>query len=177
MITTDNDELAMKARNIRDHAFSKERHFWHRAIGHNFRMTNLQAAVGVAQMERVEWLVQRRIENARRYNERLRDVPGITLPPATDGITNVYWMYSILIQDEFGRTRDEVRRQLADQSIETRSFFIPMHVQPLYYRPEYRGRFPVAEMLCSRGLYLPSSASLTEEQIDFVCSRLRALAA
>jgi len=176
MITTDDAELADKARNIRDHAFSKERHFWHRAPGHNFRMTNLQAAIGVAQMERVDWLVARRIENAMAYNARLRDLPGITLPPATDGVKNVYWMYSILVDEAaFGRGRDDIRRHLADNAIETRSFFVPMHLQPLYVRPEYLGRFPVAEMLCARGFYLPSSASLTEQQIDFVCARIREL--
>jgi len=176
MITTDDEELAAKARNVRDHAFSAERHFWHRARGHNFRMTNLQGAVGVAQMERADWLVERRIENARFYSARLRDVRGITLPPSTEGVKNVYWMYAILIGDDFPRPRDEVRRWLAESAIETRSFFIPMHLQPLYHRPEYAGRFPVAEDLCRRGLYLPSSASLTEEQIDFVCARIKALA-
>ena len=177
MITTNDADLAAKARNIRDHAFSAERHFWHRAIGHNFRMTNLQAAVGVAQMERIDWLVQRRIDNARLYDARLRDAPGLTLPPATPGVKNVYWMYSLLIDSaRFGATRDQVRQHLADHAIETRTFFIPMHLQPVYYRPEYRGQFPVAERLCRDGLYLPSSGSLTEDQIDYVCTQLRAAA-
>jgi perosamine synthetase len=177
MITTDDAELAAKARNVRDHAFSNERHFWHRALAHNFRMTNLQAAVGVAQMERADWLVARRIENANRYEARLRDVPGLTLPPATPGVRNVYWMYSILVDaTRFGAGRDDVRQHLADNAIETRTFFIPMHLQPVYYRPEYHGRFPVAERLCRDGLYLPSSSSLAEEQIDYVCSQLRAAA-
>jgi perosamine synthetase len=176
MITTDDDELASKAKNIRDHAFSEERHFWHRAVAHNFRMTNMQAAIGVAQMERAAWHVQRRIENAQRYNARLGKVPGITLPPATDGVKNVYWMYSILIEDAFGATRDELRQHLADRGIETRTFFIPMHLQPVYYRPEYLGRFPVSERLCQRGLYLPSSGSLTEEQIASVCTAIEELA-
>jgi len=85
-------------------------------------------------------------------------------------------MYSILIQDEFGKTRDDVRRHLADHAIETRSFFVPMHLQPIYHRREYLGRFPVSEMLCRRGFYLPSSASLTEDNIDFICSQIEALA-
>jgi perosamine synthetase len=177
MITTDNEEFATKAKNIRDHAFSKERHFWHRALAHNFRMTNMQAAVGVAQMERVDWLVQRRIDNAMLYNSRLGRLKGITLPPATEGVKNVYWMYSILIDDEFGASRDDVRRYLADRAIETRSFFVPMHLQPIYHRAEYLGGFPVSEMLCGKGFYLPSSASLTEENIDFICSQIEALAA
>ncbi|MBM4269844.1 MAG: DegT/DnrJ/EryC1/StrS family aminotransferase [Deltaproteobacteria bacterium] len=177
MITTDDDDLATKARNIRDHAFSKERHFWHRAVGHNFRMTNLQAAVGVAQMERVDSLVQRRIDNAKRYNGHLKDVRGITLPPADANVRNVYWMYSILVGDEFGASRDELRRHLAENAIETRTFFIPMHLQPIYYRPEYRGAFPVAEMLCRRGFYLPSAPTLTADQIDFICDKIREAAA
>jgi perosamine synthetase len=176
MITTDNPELAQKAKNIRDHAFSKERHFWHPVLAHNFRMSNLQAAVGVAQMERAEWLLGRRIENAKLYNERLERLRGITLPPASEGIRNVYWMYSILVRDEFGHSRDELRRFLADRAIETRTFFIPMHLQPIYFQPDSVGRFPVAEMLCQRGCYLPSSASLTESQIDFICSRIETLA-
>jgi perosamine synthetase len=176
MITTDSEELAQKARNIRDHAFSQERHFWHRAVGHNFRMTNLQAAVGVAQMERVDWLVERRIANAMRYNARLAGLPGLTLPPADEAVRNVYWMYSILIGEEFGATRDDVRRHLAEHAIETRTFFIPMHLQPIYHRPEYHGRFPVAEMLCQRGFYLPSAPTLTEAQIDTICAHIRALA-
>jgi perosamine synthetase len=176
MITTDNQELAQKAKNIRAHAFSKERHFWHRVLAHNFRMSNLQAAVGVAQMERAEWLLGRRIENAKLYNQRLERFRGITLPPASEGIRNVYWMYSILVQDEFGHSRDELRRFLADRAIETRTFFIPMHLQPIYFQPDSARRFPVAEMLCQRGCYLPSSASLTESQIDFICSRIEALA-
>ena len=173
MITTDDEELASKARNIRDHAFSPERHFWHRTVAYNFRMTNLQAAVGVAQMERVDWLVQRRIENAMRYNERLRTVPGLTLPPASPDVKNVYWMYGIMVEDAFGATRDQLREHLAANAIETRSFFVPMHMQPVYFRRESLGRFPVAENLCRRGFYLPSAASLTEEQLDFVCATIR----
>jgi perosamine synthetase len=177
MITTDNEELARKARNIRDHAFSPERHFWHSVPAHNFRMTNLQAAVGVAQMERADWLVERRIENARRYNTGLEGVRGITRPPATKDVTNVYWMYSILIEDDFGPSRDEVRRQLAARGIETRAFFIPMHLQPIYYRPDRVDRFPVAEELCRKGFYLPSSSSLPGDQIDMICAAIRAIAA
>jgi perosamine synthetase len=174
MIVTDDEELAVKAKNIRDHAFSKERHFWHRTLAFNFRMTNLQAAIGVAQMERCDWLVERRIHNARLYSARLKEIEGLTLPPETDGIENVFWMYSILVGEEFGISRDALREHLADHAIETRTFFIPMHLQPIYFQPSNIGRFPVAERLCAQGLYLPSSASLTEAQIDLVCEKIRA---
>jgi perosamine synthetase len=175
MLTTDDEELAWKARNVRDHAFSEERHFWHKVVGYNFRMTNLQAAIGVAQMERVEQLLQQRVDHARRYHAKLKDVPGLRLPSQAPGVVNVHWMYSILVTEAFGATRDRLRRHLANHGIETRSFFIPMHLQPIYHRPEFVGRFPVAERLCRQGLYLPSGAGLREEEIDFVCAQIKEL--
>jgi len=173
MITTNDADYAALARNMRDHSFSEERHFWHRLRGFNYRMTNLQAAIGVAQVERFDHLVQKRIDHAMRYNELLRDVPGITLPPATDGVRNVYWMYGILVGEEFGMSRDELRVSLASQGIETRTFFVPVHLQPVYFPDHGHERHPVSEELCKRGMYLPSSADLTDEQIEFVCRSIK----
>jgi perosamine synthetase len=168
MITTDDPEIARLARNLRDHAFSDERHFWHKYLGFNYRMTNMQAAVGLAQTEQMEGFVQARRANAARYTATLRQIPGIVTPPEADWARNVFWMYSILVEDEFGMSRDQLRADLANHGIETRTFFIPMHVQPIYYQA-YRGqRYPVAEMLCERGFYLPSASSLTEHEIDYV---------
>jgi perosamine synthetase len=168
MITTDDAEIARIARNLRDHAFSEERHFWHKYLGYNYRMTNLQAAVGLAQTERFAEFVQDRIEHARYYNSLLKDVQGITLPPETEGIKNVYWMYGILVEDDFGISRDELRRRLAKQGIETRTFFIPIHLQPLYFERFQKEEFPVSEELCRKGMYLPSASSLTTSEIEFV---------
>lgn len=174
MVTTNDRPFADLARNLHDHAFSSERHFWHKCRGFNYRMTNLQAAVGLAQVERFDELVEARIRNAKLYNELFADVPGITRPPSTKGVKNVYWMYGILVEDEFGLTRDRLRIRLAKQGIETRCFFIPMHVQPIYYR-DYQGeRYPVAENLCKRGLYLPSSPTLTPRQIEFIVDTIKA---
>ncbi|MFQ5443310.1 MAG: DegT/DnrJ/EryC1/StrS family aminotransferase [Nitrospinales bacterium] len=169
MIVTNKEELYKKAANIRDHAFSNERHFWHKYMGFNYRMTNLQAAVGLAQVERFDELVACRIKNAERYNERLQDVEGLTLPPQTDGIKNVYWMYSLTVEDSFGISRDELRIRLAKRGIETRTFFIPIHLQPIYFEENKGDAFPVAEELCRKGLYLPSSSGLTEKEIEFIC--------
>jgi perosamine synthetase len=168
MITTNNTRLAETVRTLRDHAFSKERHFWHKFIGYSFRMTNLQAAVGLAQTEQMEGFVGRRRENAALYTSLLQDVEGLSLPVEEPWAKNVYWMYGMLVEDEFGATRDELRRGLAGQGIETRTFFIPMHLQPIYHG-DYQGeRYPVAEDLCRRGLYLPSASSLTESEIESV---------
>jgi len=167
MLTTDNEEMAKIARGLRGHAFSEERHFWHNYIGFNYRMTNLQAAIGLAQMEKFDENVRRRIQNAKLYNSMLKNIKGITLPPQTKGVKNVYWMYSILVNDEFDITRDELRKKLAKRGIETRTFFIPIHLQPIYFR-RYNQRFPVAEELCGRGMYLPSASTLTKEEIEYV---------
>jgi perosamine synthetase len=174
MVTTNNPKLAETVRTLRDHAFSKERHFWHKYIGYSFRMTNLQAAIGLAQVEQMDGFVQRRRENAALYSALLRDVPGLTLPAEEPWAKNVYWMYGVLVEDEFGLTRDELRRCLAERGIETRTFFIPMHLQPIYFA-DYEGEhYPVAEDFCRRGLYLPSASSLTKQEIEFVVQEVKA---
>ncbi|NLE76093.1 MAG: aminotransferase DegT, partial [Chloroflexi bacterium] len=162
-------ELARLCWNLRDHAFSEERHFWHKFLGYNYRMTNLQAAVGLAQTEQLASFVQARRGNAAYYTELLRQVPGLQTPPEAPWATNVFWMYGLLVDEaEFGGTRDELRRHLAKNGIETRTFFIPMHVQPIYYQQFKGQRFPVAEDLCRRGFYLPSASSLTRSEIDYI---------
>jgi perosamine synthetase len=168
MLTTNDQEIARVARRLRDHAFSQERHFWHEYLGFNYRMTNLQAAVGLAQTERFETLVQVRRDNAARYHEALAAVPGLRLPGEAADTKNVFWMYGLLVEDEFGCSRDELRARLARQGIETRTFFVPIHFQPIYFA-RFRGqRYPVAERLCQRGLYLPSGSSLTPADIETV---------
>lgn len=172
MVTTNNQALAQVCRKLRDHAFSSERHFWHEYLGYNYRMTDLQAAVGLAQTERFDILVEARRRNATRYQAQLRDVRGLVLPHEAEHEKNVFWMYGILVGEEFGRTRDELRAWLAARGIETRTFFIPIHLQPVYFN-RFRGeRYRVAELLCSRGLYLPSGSALTEAEIDFVAGQI-----
>jgi perosamine synthetase len=170
MITTNDEKLTRLTHNLRDHAFSNERHFWHKFMGFNYRMTNMQAAVGVAQTEQLETFVENRRRNAALYTELIKDIPGIVTPPESEAVKNVFWMYSILVKDEFGMTRDRLRGYLAQHGIETRTFFIPMHLQPIYYNMFKGQRYPVAEMLCERGFYLPSASSLTENQIRYVAS-------
>lgn len=174
MVTTNDRELARLAWNLRDHAFSHERHFWHKFVGFNYRMTNLQAAVGLAQVEQIDTFVAARRRNALEYNCRLHDVPGIRTPAEAPWAKNVYWMYGILVDEkEYGMNRDALRRVLADHGVETRNFFIPMHTQPIYWKQYYGERYPVAEDLCKRGFYLPSASSLTLEEIEYVTDVIR----
>jgi perosamine synthetase len=168
MVTTNDERLARTARRLRDHAFSADRHFWHEYLGFNYRMSNLQAAVGLAQTERLPRLVAARRRNAERYRRRLAGVPGLTLPGERPEVVNVFWMYALLVEDEFGCSRDDLRGRLARQGIETRTFFIPVHLQPIYFRRHRGERYPVAEELCRKGLYLPSGPTLGEDEIDLV---------
>lgn len=173
MITTNDAQFAALTQNLRDHAFSTERHFWHKYIGFNYRMTNMQAAIGLAQTEQMNDFVESRRRNAALYSELLKEIPGIVTPPEADWAKNVFWMYSILVEDEFGMSRDQLRAYLARHGIETRTFFIPMHLQPIYYEAFKGQRYPVAEMLCQRGFYLPSASSLTSRQIEYIVGMMQ----
>ncbi len=174
IVTTNNRELAQLAWNLRDHAFSNERHFWHKFVGFNYRMTNLQAAVGLAQVEQLDRFTDARRNNAASYTQRLASVPGITTPPEAPWAKNVFWMYGILVNaEEYGMNRDELRGVLANNGIETRTFFIPMHCQPIYWEQFKGERYPVAEQFCRDGFYLPSASSLTLGEIEYVAEVIR----
>ena len=173
MLVTNNPKIAEKARKLRDQAYEKERRFWHRELGFNYRMTNVQAAIGLAQMERIDEFVNIRRRNARLFNELLANIPGITLPPEAKWAKNVYWMYSILVEDEFGMSRDELMAFLRSHGIDSRPFFYPIHLQPLY-EPQFKGeKYPVAEELSRKGINLPSGNELTEEEVRYIADIIR----
>ncbi|TBR15982.1 DegT/DnrJ/EryC1/StrS family aminotransferase, partial [bacterium] len=122
MLVTSNRKIKDKAEYLRDLAFSKERHFWHKELGFNYRMSNLQAAVGLAQLERIRYLINIKRKNALLYKKFLSDIPGIILPPEEKYAKNVFWMYAVLVNKDFGITRDELRVKLARKGIDTRIF-------------------------------------------------------
>jgi perosamine synthetase len=172
MVTTNDAELERIVRRLRDHAFHPERHFWHEYVGFNYRMTNLQAAVGLAQTERIHEIIAARQRLRSWYDYRLRDCPGLHLPYETPGMRSVFWMYGIRVDRSFGCTSHALRVKLASRGIETRSFFVPIHIQPVYV-DQFRGQsFPVAEELCRSGLYLPTSEVLTEKDVDWICEQI-----
>lgn len=175
MVVTDSREIAEQARLLRNLAFARERRFLHHFIGFNYRMTNIQAAIGVAQMTKIDQFVEKKRHIARQYNSLLKDVQGVTLPPEKPWAKNVYWMYSILIEDSFGIPRDAVMADLMDKGIETRSFFIPMDQQPVFHKMGlfHDEKCPVAEDISRKGLYLPSGVGLTDEQIEYICQTLK----
>ncbi|MDO9348427.1 MAG: DegT/DnrJ/EryC1/StrS family aminotransferase, partial [Anaerolineales bacterium] len=173
LLTTDEDALAEKVRFLRDHAMSPEKRYWHTEVGFNYRMTNLQAALGVAQMERIEEFIARKRWIAESYNQGLREVAAIRLPPEAPWATSVYWMYSILLNKDFPLSRDEFMSRLRQQNIDSRPFFYPIHVQPPYQADI---SLPVAENLSRRGINLPSAVTLSEEDIQRIVQAIREMA-
>jgi perosamine synthetase len=169
MNVTEDEELAEKMRWLRAHAFGRGgKHFWHEALGFGYRMTSLQAAVGLAQLERIDDMIARRVDHARLYNELLGKLSEdkIVLPPEKKWARNVYWMYSILVSDQ--SKRDGLISWLSERGIETRTFFYPIHRQP-YYAPRYDGEsYEVADDISKRGINLPSGSGLTDEDISYV---------
>lgn len=172
MVTTNNPELAARCRMLRDHAMPPARRYWHDEVGFNYRMTNLQAAVGVAQMARIDEFIARKRALARLYQEALGAVPGLTLPVELSGYTNVYWMYSILVDEDYPLTRDELMLTLRVQNIDSRPFFHPLDTLPPYRRGV---PCPTALRLSRQGLNLPSAPTLTDNQILYICDILRRL--
>lgn len=174
MVVTNNDTWANRARKLRNHFFGEPR-FLHQEVGFNYRMTNMQAAIGLAQLERIDELVSARRKNAQFYNQLLKNIPGLTLPPEADWAKNVYWMYGLLVDNhKFGLTMPELRQKLEEKGIETRTFFIGMHKQPAYnFLNLQKEQFPVAEQLEQQGFYLPSSSHLTAEQIHYIATTIK----
>lgn len=174
MMVTSDPDLAERARRLRHFACVGDTHFLHKRIAFNYKMSNLQAAVGVAQMGRLEELIRIRRRNAAIYNDRLKNVAGLTLPPEAEWAKNVYWMYSVLVEDEFGISRNKMIQELEKLDIETRAFFTPMHNQPCY--KEMRNEnFPIANGLSRRGINLPSGSKLTEKQIEYIVQSIKSL--
>jgi perosamine synthetase len=174
MIVTNDAKLAARARKLRDQAYEKERRFWHTEMGFNYRLTNVQAAIGLAQLERITEFVETRRRSAKLMNELLRDEPGITLPPEQPWAKNVYWMYSALIDRErFGMGRDELMVELKKRGIDSRPFFFPLHQQALYQKDFKGERYPVAEGLAQKGINLPSGNELTEVDIRRIAGAIK----
>jgi len=168
MIVTNDDQLAAACVSLRNLCFQPERRFVHERLGWNLRMTNLQAALGVAQLERLDEFALRKRAMGRRYSELLGDIDGLQLPLArTDYAENIYWVYGLVLDDARGLDSAEAVRRLAALGVGCRPFFCPMHQQPvLKSRGLFAGEsYPVAERLYRRGFYIPSGLALTEAQM------------
>lgn len=171
MLLTDDEEVADRARSLRNLAFQRERRFVHDELGFNFRLTNVQAALGVGQVGRIEQIVARKRAIGRAYAERLEGLETVQLPVEREWARSIYWMFGLVVSKETGWDATEVARRLAERGVETRPFFVGLHEQPaLTSRGLFAGEsYPVTHRLARRGLYLPSGLGLTDDEIDRVC--------
>jgi len=177
MIVTNNAKYAEKMKSLRNLAFGDVKRYLHIDLGYNYRLTNVQAAIGVAQMQRVNEFVEKKREIASWYNGALGKIDGVTLPCEMPWAKNVYWMYGILIGDEFGLGRDELMKKLREKGIDTRSFFVPMQNQPVFNSLGLfkNDKCPVSDRISKMGLYLPSGIGLTRKEVDYVCNVIKDL--
>jgi perosamine synthetase len=175
MVLTDDAELVDKARSLRNLCFQADRRFYHESLGFNFRLTNLQAALGVAQLERMDEIVARKRRIGEEYTRQLKEIKSLQLPTEEAWARSVYWMYGVVLLEKTGMDAQAFARKLAAHGIETRPFFVGMHEQPVFrQRGWFRSEaYPVAERLARQGLYLPSGVALTEEQLEHVVKALR----
>jgi len=178
MVVTDDELLASRCRSLRNLCFQPERRFVHESLGWNLRMTNMQAALGVAQLERLNESIARKREMGRRYTQLLHGVPGIQLPLAgTPYADNIYWVYGLVLDDAHDLPVEEIMTRLHRKGIGTRPFFWPMHEQPVFNKMGlFLGeRHPNAERLARRGFYIPSGLALREEHLDRVAEALKSV--
>ncbi|MEI7672666.1 MAG: DegT/DnrJ/EryC1/StrS family aminotransferase [Deltaproteobacteria bacterium] len=194
MLLTNDPAYADKARSLRNLCFQPHHRFYHTELGHNFRLTNLQAAIGLGQLERIEEIIARKRRMGKAYTEQLQGITGLQLPVEESWAKQVYWMYGIVLNENTGLDAVQFAEKLKEKGVETRPFFLGMHEQPVFQTPSLlspnlpslgrrdRGRalftgesYPVAERIARQGLYLPSGLTLTEEQLGQVCLVVKAV--
>lgn len=178
MVVTDDAALAERCRYYKNLCFplNSPRNYLHEDIGFNYRMSNLHAAIGLAQVEKADDYRSMRIRNAAMYRALLSDVPGIVFQQDTANSLHVHWMNAIILDTQhFGCTRDYLIAHLQTKGIDTRLLFVGMHKQPSLIKAGCvsNGVFPVTDNLSANGLYLPSASNLSEKTIRYVCQNIR----
>src|SRR3984957_615752 len=176
MVVCDDERLAAVVRQLHGQGQDPQRRYWFPMVGFNYRMTNIEAAIGLAQLERIDWHLSRRREVAGWYREELGGEEGIELSPEQPWARSSFWIMCAGLDEERFGPRDEITVSLGADGIETRPFFYPLHTLPMYSAANEGKTFPVADDLVRRGVTLPSSATLTRADVAYVCEQLRGLA-
>jgi perosamine synthetase len=175
MVVTDDLGVAEHCRLLRNLSFKKDKRFVHNELGWNFRMSNLQAALGLAQLERLDSFIIRKRAMGKLYTKLLSDISGLQLPLSRKSYAeNIYWVYGLVLKDYLQVDAEEAIHRLVKENIGTRPFFWPMHEQPVFRKLGLFAResCPVAERLARRGFYIPSGLALTNDQIEQVAEAL-----
>jgi len=171
MLVTDDEQLAMDCRSLRNLCFQPKKRFVHERLGWNYRMTNLQAALGLAQLERLDEFVQRKRSMGKKYTQGLRVLNEVQLPlEKTDYAENIYWVFGLVLDDSIGFDAEEAIKMLGEKGIGCRPFFCPMNQQPVLREMGFfiNESYPVAERLYKQGFYIPSGTALNSEHINHV---------
>ena len=171
MLVTSDEALYDKIRMIKGQGQSFTKRYWHEILGYNYRMTNIQAAIGLAQMERIDYILNRKREIAKIYKELLKDVQGIVFQNAADGVTGSDWLVSVLLPE--GTDMEAVMRNMAEDGVDTRPVFYRADEMPMYSSSGNGEEFPVAADISSRGISLPSYPALKDEEIKTVSDSLK----
>jgi len=178
MIVVDDEDLAEKCRSLRNLCFKKDKRFVHEELGWNFRFTNLQAAIGLAQLEKLDEHIAQKKSMGKLYTNLLKDMPELQLPlQKTDYAENIYWVYGIVLKDTVPFVAEEMMRRLEQKKIGTRPFFWSMHEQPVFRKKDLflNEKYPIAEKIARRGFYIPSGLAITEEQIYRVAKEIKSI--
>jgi perosamine synthetase len=170
MLVTNKEEWVEKARVLRDHGMSKVRKYWHPLVGYNFRMTNIQAAIGLGQMTKIEQLITQKRRIAAYYSQGFKNIQGIILPVEEEWARSVFWLYNIRLKPEINKRRDDLMALLSQGEVENRPVFYPIPSMPPY---QGQGSFPVSEQLSAFGVSLPSGFKLTTIQQDYIISIIK----
>ncbi|MFT8351706.1 LegC family aminotransferase [Clostridium saccharoperbutylacetonicum] len=174
MLVTNDEKLGERAKYLSNQTKTilENGAFYHEEIGYNFRMPNVLAAMGCAQLENIDEYIKIKRENAKKYNEFLSNVKGITLPVEKGNVKNVYWLYSILVEKDYPISRDELLVKLKENGIQSRPFFMPIHKMPPYKNNKC-SNMEITNELFNRGINLPSSVELKEKQIKEICDLIK----
>ena len=175
MVTTNNVEIADKARSLKSLAFGVNNKFMHEDIGFGYRMTNLQAAIGCAQLKKIDEIIDKKRKIAHYYDENLRGIPGLQRPVEKNYAKNVYWMYHVVLHEEFNFPRELVMKKLNEYGIETREAFIPYNMQEIFIRKGWvnGNECPVSNYVAKNGFYIPSSPLLGKKELEYIVSKIK----
>ena len=176
MLLTDNPELAERSRSLRNVCFQKKQRFVHDELGWNYRMTNLQAALGVAQVDQLDTFIERKKEIGAYYQEEFAEFGHVQRPlERTDYADNVYWVYGLVVKDSSSINAQDVMAKLGKKGIGTRPFFWPLHIQPVLekYGFSVQNKLPNSEKIANNGFYLPSGLSLIDDELAQVAKAVK----
>lgn len=167
-VVTNDERLNEKLRILRDHGMSQTRKYWHDVVGFNYRMTNIQAALGVAQLERWDQISAAKIRISERYGECTRNEHLMT-PPGWPESSSVCWIFTMMLNESTARvSRDELLAQLLAQGVDGRPAFYPIPAMPPYFEADWATRYPVTTKVSAQGFSLPTYVDLSEQDLDRV---------